>query len=926
VRLTKPSDAAFKKLAQTDEKGLFTFTSLAKGTYNLYVSYVGFIAQPIAQIVVNDSLVNLGKIQLVRKQTNEAAVVTGTPTVQQKADTIVYNASQFKTNPDATVEDLVKKMPGITIENGVVKAQGEEVKKVTIDGKDFFGDDATAALRNLPADIVDKIQVFDRMSDQAAFTGFDDGNSQKALNIVTKAGLKNGQFGRVFGGYGTQDRYQLGGNVSFFKGNRRISLIGQANNINQQNFSTQDILGVFSNSMGGGRGGFGGGGMVGSRSGMGGGRGGFGGGGTFFVGQQNGINGTNSFGINLNDSWSKKTTISASYFFNNTNTNQNQITREQTFLSDDSSLFLNESSLSKATNFNNRINARLEYKIDSFNSIIISPNASFQNNENQSSLTSNSNYSSGFKVNEQNNNSNRKNFGYNLGSNILWRHAFKAKRGRTISIGVNTTWNNRDGETTTVNNNINYRLFGIKKDSVNQFVDLDSRNYSVGASINYTEPISNNGQLQISYAPNISNNNNNQEAYKFDYGAKQYSVFDQNLSNKFDNKYITNNGSITYRKGNRESGYSIGVAAQSSSLNSDQTYPLTLQVRRNFFNLLPEARWEKKVSKRSSLRFNYRSNTNAPSISQLQNVFNNSNPLAISTGNPDLKQSFSQNLSARYTFTNTGKSQSLFLNVFAQRTDNYISNATYIFNKDSVLNPSIILYRGSQLSKPVNVNGFYSLRSFATFGQMLKGLKANLNANAAFSFNNIPGIVNSATNKSQAYSYSLGATLSSNVSQYIDYTLSYNANLNNVVNTLQPQLNSKYYTYTTNAQVNLLSKNGWFFQTDVTNQSYKGLSDGFNQHFLLWNMGVGKKFLKEQKGELKLSVFDLLKQNQSIQRNITERGISDVQNVVLTQYFIMTFTYKLKNFGKAPVQNNNSENRREEWRDRMRMGGGMPGF
>src|SRR6185436_167842 len=255
-------------------------------------------------IVLNDSIPNadLGNV-LVPKKTTEISgvtVVSKTPPVQQKGDTAQYNASQYKVNPDATTEDLVKKMPGITVDkDGTVTAQGEQVRKITIDGRDFFGDDATAALRNLPSEVVDKIQVFDRLSDQAQFTGFDDGNSVKAINIITKSGIRNGQFGRIYAGIGTNQRYTAGGNTSFFKGDRRISIVANFNNINQQNFASQDLLGVTSsgnnrggggNFGGGGRGGpGGGGGGRGGPGGGGGGFGGFGGGESFTVGQQSGI-------------------------------------------------------------------------------------------------------------------------------------------------------------------------------------------------------------------------------------------------------------------------------------------------------------------------------------------------------------------------------------------------------------------------------------------------------------------------------------------------------------------------------------------------------------------------------------------------------------------------------------------------------------
>lgn len=924
VKLYKVNDSLFKKLGQTNEDGLFTFSNLAKGIYSISISYVGYKLQPIAQITVNDSLVNLGKINLEKKpKEGDIATVVGTSTVQQKADTIVYNASQFKTNPDATVEDLVRKMPGITIENGVVKAQGEDVKRVTIDGKDFFGDDASAALKNLPADIVDKIQVFDRQSDQAQFTGFDDGNSQKALNIVTKSGLKNGQFGRAFAGIGTKETYNAGGNMSFFKGDRRISIIGQANNINQQNFSAQDILGLTGNTMnsgrggggfsGGGRGGQGGGGFSGGRGGGGGGIG------SFFVGQQNGINATNSFGINLNDVWGKKLTVSASYFFNNTKNNQDQLTNQETFFNKDTSLFYNEDNISRTNNFNNRLNFRLEYKIDSSNMLMITPNLSFQNNQSNSNIEGITSYNPLSKLSEQFNSNNRETNGFNLGNNILYRHSFK-KRGRTISFNLNTSMNNRVGETYIDNFNTNFRTSGNIKDSLNQFTDILTSGYTIGGNISYSEPIGKTGQLQISYSPSFTKNKSNQEAFQYDYTGGKYSLFDQNLSNTFDNTYTTNNAGLTYRKGNRDKMFSFGLAMQLSNLNSEQVFPVSATVNRDFFNLLPEASWMQKLSKRSSIRLNYRTSINAPSINQLQNVFNNNNPLFISTGNPDLKQQFSQQLTTRYTFTNTGKNQSLFANLFLQTNNNFITNATFITPRDSILNPSVTLFKGSQLSKPVNLNGYYSVRSFLTFGQMIKPIKANVNFNAGFGITNTPGIVNNVNNTAKSFNYNTGVTVSSNVSQYIDYTFNFTANLNNVKNSAQANLNNKFYTYVSGLQFNLLNKKGWFFQNDINNQTYKGLADGFNQSFWLWNMGIGKKFLKDQKGELKLSVFDLLKQNQSINRTITAQGIEDVQNVVLTQYFMLTFTYKLKNFGTAKPVNNSFT---PEMRDRMRMGGGM---
>ncbi len=229
----------------TDPEGGFRTGRPDPGSYLLRATYIGY--KPLEMNVrVNQPEKDLGTLGLQPDVTElQGVVVEGRLIrVEQKGDTAQYNAGAFKTNPDASAEELVTKMPGISLESGAVKAQGEDVQRVLVDGREFFGDDATLALRNLPAEIIDKVQVFDRQSDQAQFTGFDDGQTQKTINIVTKPGKNSGQFGKIYAGYGTGDRYSVGGNINFFKGQRRITLVGLSNNVNQQNFSSQDLLGI----------------------------------------------------------------------------------------------------------------------------------------------------------------------------------------------------------------------------------------------------------------------------------------------------------------------------------------------------------------------------------------------------------------------------------------------------------------------------------------------------------------------------------------------------------------------------------------------------------------------------------------------------------------------------------------------------------
>ncbi len=489
IHLLKKDSSKTNLSAVSNSKGNFTINNVLKGDYILSVSSVGY-ENFYKDFSVADQNINLGEIFVSKKsQVLSEVVISGTPPpVRQKNDTLEYSANQFKLNPDATGEDLLKKMPGITVDkSGSVTAQGENVKKVTVDGRDFFGDDATATLRNLPSEIIEKIQVFDKLSDQSQLTGFDDGNTEKSINIVTKKDMRSGNFGRIFAGYGTDDRYSAGGNVSFFNDARRISLIGLTNNVNQQNFSSQDLLGATTtgNRGGGGQ------------------RGGRGGGGSdnFMVGQQNGISKTNAIGINYSDAWGEKINVTGSYFFNNSNTNNDQTINRQNIRTKDSTQYYDENTLSNTKNYNNRVNFRFDYKIDSNNSLLITTGLNFQKN-NSSNIVSGINYYDAQNlISQTGNNLNSNRQGYTLNNNVLFRHAFP-KRGRSISIGFGINVNDNSG-LTYIDALNNYYKTSLVSDTTHQLADRNSNSTRYNVNLVYTEPVGQKAQLQINYNPSF---------------------------------------------------------------------------------------------------------------------------------------------------------------------------------------------------------------------------------------------------------------------------------------------------------------------------------------------------------------------------------------------------------------------------------------
>ena len=241
-------------------------------------------------------------------------------------------------------------------------------------------------------------------------------------------------------------------------------------------------------------------------------------------------------------------------------------------------------------------------------------------------------------------------------------------------------------------------------------------------------------------------------------------------------------------------------------------------------------------------------------------------------------------------------------------SNSYVASGTYIAQQDSILSPTFTMRKGSQLTKPLNLDGQRNFNVFITYAQPLKFIKTNINLNTGFVMNRTPGLLNYVEGVTRSYAFNTGVVLASNISQFVDYTVSYNGSFNNAKNTLQPGEENKYFSHSASAKLNLQNKKGWVFNTDVTNQLYSGLSDGFNQSYWLWNMAIAKKIFKGQKGEIRLSVFDLLDQNQSIYRTVAETYIEDVTTQVVKQYFMLTFTYNLKNFGKAPVRPNFNQN------------------
>jgi hypothetical protein len=556
INVLDGKDSSLVSFARSRENGTFEINRLAQGDFILMISYTGFEKETKRFTITADApVVDFGNLNLKSNSTLEGVTVLAAP-VQIKGDTVEFNAGSFKVNkPNAVVEDLLKRLPGVEVDkDGNIKANGQDVRRVLVDGKEFFGTDPKLATRNLQADMVNKVQVFERKSDQSQFTGFDDGNTEPTINLTLKEDKRNGVFGRVSGGAGTEERYQANANVNKFKKGEQLSFIGQANNINQQGFSLIDAL-SFSGGGAGGRGGFGN----------------IGGSGVAIQGfnnnQPQGITATQAAGLNYNNFKNSKIDFTSSYFFNGTQLKNEFLTRRETAVADSFQIYA-EPGKSGRNNYNHRLNMGIDWKIDSFNSIKITPTVSYQTTESFNDKVFATTGVKGTLLSDGLNRSSSNSEGYNLNVNALYRHRFK-KAGRTFSTEVRLGNNVSDanGDQYTINNNFNVPG-GARRDTLDQRNFTDALTNSFGTTIRYTEPMSKRSLLEASVFYNQNNSERDQKTFNLNKATGEYDVLNTRLTNFFDNDYLTTGGGLKFRENRTGWNYTIGADLQKAELSS----------------------------------------------------------------------------------------------------------------------------------------------------------------------------------------------------------------------------------------------------------------------------------------------------------------------------------------------------------------------
>ena len=853
--------------------GSFNLTNIAFGTMILQIKFQGY--ETFTKKIVfskNNATVDLGTISLkTAANMLDNVTVTASP-IQFKKDTVEFNASSFKTKPNGVAEDLLKKIPGMEVaKDGSIKSQGEAVQRVLVNGKRFFGDDPKLATKNLPPDVIDKIQVFDDQSDQSTFTGFDDGNRVKTINITTKKDMRKGVFGKavVGGGSGTESndgKFDESFNLSKVNGDQQLTFLGQANNINKQNFTQQNL--------GGGRGG-----------GSGGNGGGFGG----ATGGSSGITTIWAGGINYRDAWSKNVDAYGSYFYNSPKVVTDQVSNVQNLLSTDSSTYNNSTSSSIGKNENHRINFNIEDRIDSNNSLIFRPNITFQNST-PNAVTSNitTGGPKGILINESKNITSSYNSGFNIsGANFQIRHKF-AKKGRTISLDMGFSASQNDGDGNNFSVNSFYKPF-VKIDTINQHYVDSSKSINLNPTVSYTEPIGKNQMIELRYSYGYTNSTSINNTYRFDKVGQKFSLFDSLYSNSYKYTSTANTATLSYRIQKTKFNLNIGSGLQFTDINSNNTTKNVI-VARNFINFTPTMNFTYNYTRTRSLRIFYNGRTGQPSTAQLQPVLTTTDSINFQKGNPDLKPQFTNSVRVLYTSFDPFTQRIIFATINATITQNDIQSAI-------TQNPN-----GGRTTTYVNLGGTYNVSGYFNYGFPIKTPKSNLNLQTNINYNQSQSLLNNVSNYTR--STILGETVkwTTNLKKNFDMNLSYSFTYNPIRNTLSASQNTNYTTQSLAADFTVYSNNGWIVASDFDLTQYGNRPTGYNTSVFLITPSIAKQFLKNKAGEIRLSCFDLLKQNVAISSSASANQIVNTRTNNLTQYFMLTFTYNLRSFAGQQQQ------------------------
>lgn len=861
VKLTSAKDSV---VVLTNAKGLYDFPIVISKNFKITLMSIGF--QAVSRKYVMDNGTRPIKLDPVRMepQTNmlKTVVINGQPPMVIKEDTIEYRASAYKVRDGSPVEELLKKLPGVTVDaNGNVTAQGKQVTKVRVDGKDYFTGDVQTATQNLPADIVETIQIIDDYGDQANLTGIKTGDPDKVLNITIQKGKRKGDFGYGTLGYGDDDRYLARLSANHFNNDTQIALLGTDNNNNTQ---------VFNLAQAGGSGG---------RSGRSGGNSGSGSG----VSTANGITVNQSLGFNYRDSWGKKITVYGSYSYADKNTTTSSISQQQDIFQS-GSLLDNDNTTDNNHSTNHRADFNMEYKIDTLNYIKLHPNFSYgSSNDNNTDIFSNMRNEEVINGNEYALTNTTAPSG---GANILYNHKFK-KKGRNFSLNANYTYSKSDQF---LNDQYTTRQDSIVNPLYQQiYTNGNTASYNIHAS--YLEPIGKTTYLEANYTFARSNTDNNRENYHVDPTTGKLTPVDT-LSTLYNYQFTYQRYGLNLRGIKPKYNYTLGLSAQPSTLTGEDK---TAFSPTNTFNWVPTARFVYKFQRSQVLTINYSGNSVQPSFTQLQPEADYSNPENVVYGNPDLKPGFSNTLNLRYYQFDLKTGSSLFTNLSFNNVENQIVTNTMPVI-DTNRHSAASALGTVQETHYLNASGYYSMNGNYAISQPFDNRQFTVTLSGSAAYNNNISYIQDDRNLGKNWVLTQGAKVRIDIDSLMDTDIGGSYSVNNTAYSLPSSINTDARTWTFVLDGRNYFWSQWILGYNLTQTINHGFSATVVENPTLLSSYVEFQFLKKNAAAIRLAAYDLFNENAGITRTVSGNQIIDTRTNRLGRYFMLSFTLRLQKF------------------------------
>ena len=878
VELVYLSDST-KYHAVSDGSGKAKFQRIAYGDYSVTATFLGYIPS-CRRIRLNAHFLSPDTIRMQPDVQLLDEVVISTPALRstQNGDTLSYHADAYKVVLGANSESLLTKMPGISVSERGVEAHGRTVQKIMIDGEEFFGNDVLSALKNLPADMIEDVEVFNKLSDEAELTGVDDGRGYTAINIRSKPDRRKGTFGRLYAGYGFSDKYIAGGNINNFNSKCRLSVVGLANNISLHNFVTEDIVGATDEEGKNGHS-------------------------NFVVKPMPGISSVQSLGTNFNTSW-----LSGSYFFNRTDNSNVPVSQRENLNSGNKVQLTDAEKDLTALNYNHRFSAKMKFNVGERHSFIIRPSLNIQDFSDFSEQRSLVRNRFGcddirFVHNRLSDNRNER-LGINVSNTFNYRYRFH-KRGRSLSMSL--LGNYYDNETDALNEQYTFRkpdmpLDPLLASSVSSQQNFrKTRKVMARTGVVYTEPLSRRFRMSWEYAFIYSRDEAAKTVFLRDNETGELSTTaDARQSSENRGIYLTHKIGPRFQYAFRKTSITVGGAFQHMNFKGTNILPATGEVYKPYSNLTYEVVANLVINRQNTIRIDAKGRTVNPSANLLQDVVSLANLSRVSAGNPNLSPSYLHGFGIRYIHTDARRGSTVAVSLNYNGSGNYIGDSLVADQPDFIVTEGVKLGEGNLFVRPVNIGGYHRLHGKITYGFPVNPLRSNLNIQAQAVINVLPGIINGEYSPVHRNNYLVGASLASNISEDVDFRVSYTGEyVQGEFTTKAGKNNNDYFSHTVSGQLKWAFWKGVTFTGSLSYRQDKGISAPFNDRTLLCNLYLGKRIFRNRLGEISIGINDLFDDNsRRYAHTINSSGTNNIVNQGIERYVAFQLVWHLRNYRK----------------------------